>query len=137
MKLDLSKLYDKSKAEARFKVLLDKGAKIELKEVRKVRTLNQNACLHVCISLFAIEFGYTLDEGKTLLKRECDFMRYEKNGMQFLKRTRDMDTKELAEFLTWLINYAGVQGLHIPSSEQYLMHKFEIDREIELNKMHL
>lgn len=137
MKLDLSKPYDKAKAETRFKVLLDKGAKIELKEVRKVRTLNQNAYLHVCISLFAIEFGYNLEEAKTLLKRECLFMIYEKNNNTFLKRTRDMDTQQLTKFIEWVRNYSASNGLYLPSSEEYLMHKFEIDKEIERNENYL
>ncbi len=137
MKLDLSKPYDKAKAETRFKVLLDKGAKIELTEIRPKRTLNQNAYLHVCIALIALELGYTLDQMKSVLKKECEFMQYEKNGYVFFRHTRDMDTKELGEFIDWIINFAGVQGIIIPSSEDYIKYRFEIDKEIELNKMHL
>lgn len=63
MKLNLSNTYDKERAKTRLKVLIDKGAKIELTEIKGKRTIRQNSYLHVCISLFAIEFGYTLDEG--------------------------------------------------------------------------
>lgn len=137
MKLDLSKPYDKNKAENRFKVLLDEGAKIELTKIRHKRTCKQNAYLHVCIDLIALELGYTSDQMKVILKQECKFMQYEKNGYVFLRRTRDMDTKELGEFIDWIVNFAGVQGIIIPSSEDYIKYRFEIDKEIELNKMHL
>ena len=137
MKLDLSNEYDKAKAQTRLKVLTDKGAKIELKEIRNKRSLKQNSYLHVCVSLFAIELGYNLDESKTLLKRECPFMRYEKNGQTFLKRTREMDSKELTEFIDWIRNYAGINGVDIPSPEIYQLHRFQIDKEIEMNKRYL
>lgn len=137
MKFDTSKPFDKNKAETRFKVLLEKGAKIELSEIKTKRSLSQNSYLHVVISLCAIEFGNNLDEMKTDLKRACEFMRYEKNGKSYLKRTRDMDSKELTEFIEWIIDFAGKEGLYIPSSDDYLMHRFEIDREIERNKQYL
>ena len=137
MKLNLSNTYDKERAKTRLKVLIDKGAKIELTEIKGKRTIRQNSYLHVCISLFAIEFGYTLDEAKTLLKRQCEFMKYSKNGQLFLKRTRDMDTKELTEFIEWIRNYSSQQGLYLPTSEEYLLHRFEIDKEIEQNKNYL
>lgn len=137
MKLNLSNTYDKERAKTRLKVLIDKGAKIELKEIKGKRTIRQNSYLHVCISLFAIEFGYTLDEAKTLLKRQCEFMKYSKNGQLFLKRTREMDTKELTEFIEWIRNYSSQQGLYLPTSEEYLLYRFEIDKEIEQNKNYL
>lgn len=137
MKLNLSNTYDKERAKTRLKVLIDKGAKIELTEIKGKRTIRQNSYLHVCISLFAIEFGYTLDEAKTLLKRQCEFMKYSKNGQLFLKRTREMDTKELTEFIEWIRNYSSQQGLYLPTSEEYLLHRFEIDKEIEQNKKYL
>lgn len=137
MKLNLSNTYDKERAKTRLKVLIDKGAKIELTEIKGKRTIRQNSYLHVCISLFAIEYGYNLDEAKTLLKRQCEFMKYSKNGQLFLKRTREMDTKELTEFIEWIRNYSSQQGLYLPTSEEYLLHRFEIDKEIEQNKNYL
>lgn len=137
MKFDTSKPFDKNKAITRFKLLLDKGANIELSEIKPRRTVRSNAYLHVCISLCAIEWGNTLDEQKTDLKRACEFMRYEKNGKSYLKRTRDLDTKQLGEFIEWIRNYAGQEGLYIPTSEEYIMHQFEIDKEIERNKQYL
>lgn len=110
---------------------------IELRKIQRPRTLQQNKFLHVCISIYAIETGYTLDEAKTLLKRECGFMVYEKNNQKFLKKTSDMDTKELTDFIEWIRNYAGVHGFYIPSSDDYMRNWEEIEQTIEQNKQYL
>ena len=65
MKLDLSKPFDKNKFVTYSAKLLEGGKQIELKEVRKSRTLKQNSYLHVIITLYAIYFGSTLEEAKT------------------------------------------------------------------------
>ena len=74
MKFQLQKDIDK------FKFYFDKYSKfegvVELKKIHPKRSINQNSYLHVCISIFAIETGYTLDEMKEVLKRKCSFMRY-------------------------------------------------------------
>lgn len=134
MKYSTSNPIERKKAEARFKLLIEKGKDIELKEVKRKRTIKQNSFLHVVISLFAIEFGYNLEEAKTHLKRSCDFMRYTKNNEVFLKRTRDMDTKELTTFIEWVRNHSAENGLYIPTAEEYLLNQFEVDREIQRNK---
>ena len=131
MKYDLTKETDIKRLKRKLEFLLEKEAKVDLKEVRKTRTVSQNAYLHVVITLYGIEYGYTIEESKTYLKRTCDFMTYEKNGNKFLKTTRGMDTKELTSFIEWIRNYAGQQGLYIPSSEEYLENKFLIDQDIE------
>ncbi len=137
MNYDLSNKIDENKAITRLESLIKRGKIISLKEIRKRRTINQNAYLHVIISLFSIEFGYTLDEGKTHLKRNCQFMRYEKNGEYFLKRTREMNTKELTDFIDWTRNYSSMNGCYLPTSEEYINQRFEIDREIEKVKQYL
>lgn len=137
MRLDLSKEYDINKAKTYFKALLNNSKKIELKEVKNKRSVTQNAYLHVCISLFAIEFGYTLEESKTLLKRSCGFMNYTKNNFIFLKRTRDLKTDELTKFIEYIRNYAVSLGCYIPTSEEYKENSFNIDKEISKNKTYL
>jgi len=131
---DLANNEDKNKAAYKFKQLAEDGKVIELTEKRKKRSVNQNAYLHVCITLFAIDVGYTLEESKTVLKRECSFMRYTKDGNVFLKRTRDLDTKELTDFIEFIIDFAGVQGISIPTSEEYILNHIQIDQEIQRQK---
>ena len=137
MLLDLSNQTDIKKAETYFKTLLDKQKKIELKDISAKRSLKINAYLHVCLTLFAIEFGYTLEESKTLLKRICDFMVYEKKGDKFLKKTSKLDNAECSKFVEFIRNYASSQGCYIPDAEEYLKNKFEIDKTISNHKQFL
>ena len=137
MKLNLSNIVDQKKAVTYLTKLLEGEKLIELKEIKKVRTLRQNAYLHVIITLYAIHFGSTLEEAKTDLKRECSFMRYENNGRHYLKSTAKLDTKELTEFIEWLRNYSSLNGCYLPTSEEYLSQKFDIDRDIDNNKEYL
>lgn len=137
MKLDLSNDFEVNKAKTYFNTLLINKKKIELKEVKVNRTIKHNAYLHVCISLFAIEFGYALDEAKTLLKRECNFMMYEKNNILFLKKTSKMKSDKLSKFIDFIRNYSSKQGCYIPTSEEYKENRFTIDKHIESNKTYL
>jgi hypothetical protein len=133
MKLDLSIQYDKSKAQHYFNQLLEKGAKIELKELKPKRTIQQNKYLHVCITIFANETGYTIEEAKTLLKRTFGrFMLYEKKGDKYLRSTADLDTREESEFIDFIRTFASQEaGIYIPTSEEYLRDQFAIDKSIE------
>jgi len=137
MKYDTSNDMEKEKAKTRFNALLDAQKIIEVKEVRNKRSLSQNAYLHVCITLYAIEFGSTLNEAKTDLKRECSFMVYEKDGSKYLKETKKMDSKELTEFIEWIRNYSAQNGCYIPTSEEYLTNRISIDNDIERHKEYL
>lgn len=120
-----------------FEKLCKGNTPFEIIKKRKRKSVSNNAYLHVCIKLFAIEYGYNLDEAKTILKRNCHFMVYEKNGSKFLRRVRDMDNLECADFTTWIRNYSSQQGLYIPTPEEYILHQHEIDKEINKHKEYL
>ena len=137
MKYDLSNHLDKNMADVYYEKLKSVGSKIELKKIGMKRSLSINSYLHVCITLFAIEFGYTLSEAKTLLKRECDFMTYEKNGIKFLVETSKQNNDECSLFVNWIRNYSSEQGLYIPDAEEYKENRFNIDREIDKHKTYL
>jgi len=134
---DLSNNEDKNKAAYKFNKLIEAGKVIELTEKRKKRSITQNSYLHVAITLFAIDVGYTIEEAKTVLKRECSFMRYEKEDHVFLKRTRDLNTKELTDFIEFIITYAAKMFITIPSSEDYIRNQIDIDRHISQNKEYI
>ena len=137
MLLDLSIQEDLKKAELYFKTMVISKFKIELKRILPNRSISLNSYLHVCISLFSIEFGYNLEESKTLLKRKCSFMIYEKNGLKFLKKTSTLNNKECSEFVEFIRNYAAQHDLYIPDAEEYKTNKFNIDKEINKNKEYL
>lgn len=137
MKYSLSNQHELRLFKDKVERLIEKLADVELKVVRKQRTIRQNSYLHVCITLFAIHFGYTIDEAKTLLKRKCGFMTYEKNGTKFLRSTAKLDTLETTQFIDFIRTFASIEGCYIPTSEEYLENRFFIDNEIELQKQYL
>ena len=137
MYLDLTNSIDVKKAKNYFYKLNEGKCKIELRKIIPKRTLNLNKYLHVCISIFAIEFGYTLEESKILLKRKCDFMVYDKNANKFLKQTSKLNNKECSEFVEWIRNYSADKGCYIPDADEYKENQFSIDKEINKNKQYL
>tara|TARA_R110000823_G_scaffold252675_1_gene375233 strand:- start:171 stop:584 length:414 start_codon:yes stop_codon:yes gene_type:complete len=137
MYLDLTNSIDVKKYENYSHKLKDGKFKVELRKIIPKRTLNLNKYLHVCIDIFAIEFGYTSKESKTYLKRSCNFMLYEKNGSKFLKETSKMDNKECSEFVGWIRNYSADKGCYIPDADEYKANQFNIDKEINKHKQYL
>lgn len=137
MKYDLSNDFDKKKSIIRFKSLLEKKKVITLSEERKRRTIQQNSYLHVLFSLWGSEYGYTISESKKKIKDSCPFGTYKKNGEIFYVETSKMNTKELTEFIDWFRNYSSTNGLYLPTSDEYLMHKYQIDKEINKSKSFL
>jgi hypothetical protein len=53
------------------------------------------------------------------------------------KRTRDLDTKQMTEFIEWIRTFASMQGCYIPTPDEYIQNKFAIDSEIEKFKEYL
>ncbi len=137
MKFDLSKEQDRIKAQVRLNKLKADGNLIELKKVNPTRTLLQNSYVHVLFSLFAIEYGYTLDEAKVLLKRQCSWMTYEKSGQKFLRHTGQMQTDELTKFIDWLRTYSAQTGLYLPTPDEYREGRAYIDNQISSHKEYL
>ena len=137
MKYDLTKKLEQNKALVKLEYLINKGAAIDITEKRLKRTIPQNAYIHVCINIFAIDKGYTSREAKTVLKRECQFMYYEKDNTMFLKSIADLDTKELSDFIEFVITFSGIEGIYIMSSEEYLINQVEVERYISSHKQYL
>lgn len=134
---DLRTKHEQGKARAYLEKMIAGKKAINLKEKPKRRTLPQNAYLHVIFGLFGAEVGLTLEEAKTTLKRQCGFMYYEKNGTKFLKGTKDCTKDEMQVFIQWIIEFAGVHGIFIPSSEEYLENQVNIDKEVDRSKKYM
>jgi hypothetical protein len=132
MLLDLSNSLDAKRAQAYLGNLLEKGDQIEIRKIIKQRTVRQNSYLHVCLTMFCNETGYTIDEAKEMFSMQLpDIMRYEKNGINFRKSTADMDTKDMGTLIDKIREMAlDNLGLYIPDSEEYLINKFQIEKEL-------
>ena len=137
MLYDLNNIVDSSEAKINLRKYIEDGKKIELKVIRKKRSTTLNAYLHKIITLYAIYFGYTLDEAKTLLKRLCPFMIYEKNGQKFLRKTSKLNNLECSDFVSWIRNHSSKEGLYLLTPEEYKENQFSIDKEINKHKEHL
>ena len=59
MKYNLSDKADLRAFNMKVDYLLLKGKMVDLKSVKAARSISQNSYLHVVISIYAIEFGYT------------------------------------------------------------------------------
>lgn len=136
MEYDLNHPVDLARFETRVLSLKLNKKRIELTEIRQNRTIKQNSYLHVVLSLYGIDSGYTLEEAKTLFKRLAGLV-YEKDGNKFLKSTSDMDTKELTDFIEFIREKSSIEGCYIPTSEEYLTNKYSIDKEIDNHKNYL
>jgi hypothetical protein len=136
MKLDLSSPFDLKKAETYFEKLKKDGSKIELKKYMENRTLSQNGYLHVCLGYFCLHTGYTIDESKELFAQLIpEIMMYEKNGKTFRKSTSVLDTKEMNKLIDLIREVCNSElGIYVPTSEEYLISKFQIDKELQIVK---
>jgi hypothetical protein len=133
MLLDLRNSFDVNKAKAYLDKLIEKGEQVEIRKIQKQRTIRQNSYLHVCLAMFCNETGYTVEEAKELFSHQLpDLLRYTKNGMNFRKSTAELDTKEMTVLIDKIREMAlNELGLYIPDSQEYLIHKFQIDKELE------
>jgi phage terminase large subunit GpA-like protein len=137
MKYDLSNSEDREQALSYLKKLAYNEKKIELKEIKKKRSLSHNAYFHVVITLYSIAYGCTLYEAKTDLKRAYGLY-YERNGNKYLMSSADLDSKVMSAFIDYIRTKASKDlNTYIPTSEEYLIDQYNIDKEINRNKEYL
>jgi len=137
MLLDLTIPLEVKKAESYLAKLIEGKSKIELKKINNKRSLKINSYLHICLTLYAVEFGYSIDEAKTFFKRKCDFMIYTKNGERYLKKTSKLDNNDCSKFVEFIRNFSAEQGCYIPDAEEYKENQFNIDKSINNHKQYL
>ena len=137
MLYDFKKDFDIEMYNKRSKELIEKKAIVDLRAKRKKATLSQNSYLHVCINMYAIFIGETLNITKTDLKRDCPFMVFKHNGRQYLRSSTDLDRKGKTEWIEWIRNHASVRGVFIPSPDDYRRNWAEYEKNIEACKPYL
>lgn len=143
---DLSNKVSADRYERRSKQLLSKGYLVELKQIKPLRTSEQNRYLHLILGWFAIEYGETLEYVKQeFFKKQVNAEIFKtehtnkKTGEVRLdwKSTAQLNTKELTEaidrFRTWSSKTAGI---YLPSAneESYLK---QIIVEMDLQKEYI
>lgn len=133
------KAIDVQNATTRLKWLVDNKKLFELKQKRKRRSISQNSYLHLILSWFGLQTGYTLQEVKQdIFKKAVNpetFYEGEKSGIVLIQRwrsTADLNTKELALAIDRFRDFSGKEaGIYLPMPED-LPAMQEI--EIELSK---
>lgn len=117
MKYNLAIDAEHEAAAEYFSKLVVKQAVIEIKRVRKGRSLKQNAYLHLLLADFGMHFGYTLEEAKQLFKTvSADTFRYERNNVTFWLSTVDLDTKQLTDAIDKFKMYSAEAGHGLPDA---------------------
>lgn len=140
---DLSIKHEKEQAITRFKYLLEKSKKVDLKEKRDRRSISQNAYLHLILSAFGSEFGYTLEEVKQLIFKQVVNADLFDNGekgdliiIQDWRSTSDLDTKEMTLAVNRFLDYSAQNGYRLPEPGDIVWIR-ELEKQIENNKQYL
>lgn len=128
-------LIDVQNAKQRLDYFLKKGCIFELTEKKPKRTYKQNRYLHLILSWFGLELGYTLEESKAIYKRlNKEIYEYTKNNLKFIKSSASLDSKELSITIEKFRNYSSQKAnVYLPSAnEVYYLN--EIEYKIKSNK---
>jgi len=139
MLYDLSNNFQLVQAETYFNKLKESGCTIELKKKVK-RTYRQNNYLHLILSWFAAETGYSLEYVKSeYFKKTCNPQLFivEVDGKfgkkKDLRSSKNLDTKEMTiaidRFRDWSSKEAGIY-LPEANEDEFLKHI-----EIEISRM--
>lgn len=127
----------KNQAIERFKYFLSKDKRFELKAKHDKRSISQNNYLHLILSFFGLETGYTLLEVKQeIFKKIVNptlFYEGEFGKVVKIERWRSSATLDKAEMtlaITRFRNFASVDfGIYLPEPEDLVLLQ-EIEREL-------
>lgn len=142
MRYDLSDEYGRKMAETRWRYLMAKGLHgqviVELTD-KTVRSLDQNAYLHVLLGCLAMHVGLPLRETKEeiykavvnpdLYVRERDVPGVGK--VRVLLSSRDLSVEDMSKSIDRLRNFASMElGCYLPSSdERSLLRSIELEMD--------
>lgn len=138
MKFNLAIPAEVERARKYFDNLIDKKFIAEVKRVSPKRSLNQNSYLHLLLNAFGLHFGYTLDEAKTVYKRDInpEIFVYEKAGSKFLRSSADLTKEEMTKSIDRLREYSAEQGYPLPTATDQGWLR-ELENAVEQNRYYL
>lgn len=122
----------------------DGAAMVEL-TVKRPRSLRQNAYLHLAISYFALQLGYTAQEVKdAYFKRLCSpdlFLRTRHDPIlgcdrEYLRSTRSLTKDETTLAINRFLQFAAQHGIYIASPDEYVALQF-MQHEVQRNERFL
>ena len=141
MILDASKEFDIERAKTRLEKLIENKSKFELTEKKPVRSVSQNAYLHLIIGWFAIEYGETIDYVKRMIFKKLFIFEREntKTGekRKELKSSAILDSREMTNAIDRFRDYSSKEfGVYLPEAGE-IDFLNEIKTQIENNKNYL
>ena len=133
-----NKPIDAQRAIEKIKHFIKNKKVFELKEKRKRRSINQNSYLHLILSGFALETGYTTEEVKQDIFKKIvnPVMFYEGEFGELVKierwrSTASLNTQEMTLCIDRFRDYAAkVAGVYLPEPKDLSMLE---DLEIQVN----
>jgi len=146
MLLDLSKPFEAKKAETKLSQLIKKGAKIELTEKKAMRSVKQNSYLHAILTIFAVEYGETIEYTKqTIFKAtvNADLFIYERTNKitgeirEALLSSKDISKDEMIIAIEKFRKFASENGIYIMDAEEFKNNYFLVQQMEEENKFYL
>ena len=131
----------KHQAIEKLKYFFEKGKRFELKAKNNKRSISQNSYLHLILSYFGVETGYTLEEVKQdIFKRHVNshlFYDGEFQGVVNIQRfrsTASLDTAEMTLAIDRFRNFAGKElGIYLPEPHDLVLLQ-EIENELSKHK---
>ena len=143
MIFETSNQIEAEKAKVYFNFLLNGSKTIEIKAKRKRRSIPQNSYLHLILSAFGLNFGYTLEEVKQQIFKEhlnSDiFYEGEKEGIVKVKSWRssaNLNTKEMTTAINRFLDFSSKLGYLLPDP-QNLVYIQQLEREVNNAKQYL
>ena len=146
MILDANKEFDIERARTRLEKLIENKSKFELTEKKPVRSVSQNAYLHLIIGWFAIEYGETIDYVKRMIFKKLvnpEIFIFERENTKTgekrkeLKSSAILDSREMTNAIDRFRDYSSKEfGVYLPEAGE-IDFLNEIKTQIENNKNYL
>lgn len=131
---------ERQQAIKKLNFFIDKGKTFELKEKKKKRSISQNSYLHLILTWFGLETGYTLDEVKNevfkKLVNASIFYEGEKTGaiegfkIERFRSTSSLDTSEMTLAIDRFRDFSSKEmGIYLPEPKD-LVALQQLENEI-------
>ena len=146
MLLDLTKQFEINKAETKLSQLIKKGAKIELTEKKAMRSVKQNSYLHAILTIFAVEYGETIEYTKQNIFKatvNSDLFIYERTNKitgeirEALLSSKDISKDEMIIAIEKFRKFSSENGIYIMDAEEFKQNYFLVQQMAEENKFYL
>ena len=122
---DLNDPHDIERFSSRANRLIDKNKTVELKEIT-ARSLKQNNYLHLILTAFAIETGYSVECVKqNFFKMKCNESIFVTSssgslGTEYtLRSTADLTKEEMTSSIDRFRNWSASEGYYLPAPNEH------------------